>query len=59
MTRFEAITRSPYLLSEFLYKVQDDALEAEGCSNKLKLPNAEIGMIWEDWLMEEWSEGDL
>lgn len=53
MTNFEKITDSPEALAEFLEQVQDDALEAEGCSMKLKLPDAEYYKPWPEWLQEE------
>lgn len=53
MTNFEEITRSPAALAAFLERVQDDALEAEGCSMKLKMPDPEICMTWEMYLNEE------
>lgn len=52
MTNFEIITKSKKNLSEFLYSVQTDALDAEGCSVKLTMPPQ--GYIdFEAWLNEE------
>ena len=57
MTNFELITPNPQTLEDFLYAVQDDALEAEGCSLDLKLPPTqgpeEIVVGWKDWLQQE------
>lgn len=60
MTNFEFYTQDPQRLSCLLYMVIDDALEAKGCWNDLKLPeaasrNAKKGDVveWPDWLMEE------
>ena len=53
MTNFEKLTASPRVLGELLERVQDDALAAEGCSLKLKLPDAEICITWEEWLRME------
>lgn len=57
MTNFELITQNPQTLADFIYAVQDDALEAEGCSYDLKLPPTqgpdEIAIGWEDWLRQE------
>lgn len=58
MTNFQIITRSPSTLSDFLGMVQDDALEAEGCSLELKMPDPEGGMSWEEWLEQE-AEDDI
>ena len=53
MTRFDKATESIDALAELLEQVQDDALEAEGCSMKLKLPDAEVYMDWREWLKQE------
>ena len=53
MTRFDRVTRDIEALAELLEQVQDDALEAEGCSMKLKLPDAEVYMDWREWLKQE------
>lgn len=57
MTNFELITQNPQTLEDFLYAVQDDALEAEGCSLELKLPPTQgpeqIVICWKDWLKQE------
>ena len=53
MTRFDKATESIDALAELLEQVQDDALEAEGCSMKLKLPDAEVYMDWREWLKKE------
>lgn len=36
MTNFQIVTQSPQNLADFLYMIQDDALEAKGCSYNLK-----------------------
>ena len=38
MTNLELITQNAQTLEDFLEAVQDDALEAEGCSYDLHLP---------------------
>ena len=57
MTNFELITQNPQTLEDFLCAVQDDALEAEGCSLELKLPPVQgaeqIVIGWKDWLTQE------
>lgn len=60
MTNFEFYTQDPQRLSCLLYMAIDDALEAKGCWNDLKLPeaasrNAKKNDVveWTDWLMEE------
>lgn len=57
MTNFELITQNAQTLEDFLCAVQDDALEAEGCSLELKLPPTqgpeEIVIGWKDWLQQE------
>ena len=53
MTNFEKVTESVEALERFLEEVQDDALEAEGCSMKLKMPDPEICMLWGEWLKKE------
>lgn len=52
MTNFDVITASVYNLHTFLEAVQRDALEANGCSLKLGLPDS-IPPIWEAWLTQE------
>lgn len=62
MTNFEIITQNKQTLEDFLYAVQDDALEAEGCSAEVKLPPAkgpdEILVTWREWLGTE-AEHDM
>ncbi len=57
MTNFDLITQNSQTLEDFLYAVQDDALEAEGCSLDLKLPPTQgpeqIVIVWKDWLKLE------
>lgn len=57
MTNFELIVQNPQTLEDFLEAVQDDALEAEGCSYDLHLPPAigpeEITVTWKTWLEME------
>ncbi len=57
MTNFELITQNPQTLEDFLYAVQDDALEAEGCSYDLHLPPTvgpeKIAVSWKEWLEME------
>lgn len=55
MTNFEALCKSPGMMARFLEKVQDDALEAEGCSLKLTMPpdDGEYAVDWEAWLEQE------
>lgn len=54
MTNMEKITKNAQTLEDFLYAVQDDALEAKGCSYDLHLPPTigpeEIAVTWKDWL---------
>lgn len=54
MTNFELITQNSQTLEEFLEAVQDDALEAEGCSYDLNLPptlgTEQITVTWRAWL---------
>ena len=54
MTNLELITQNAQTLEDFLEAVQDDALEAEGCSYDLRLPptigQEEIAVTWKDWL---------
>lgn len=52
LTNFQVITQSKNNLSDFLTMVQDDALEAEGCSFNLKMP-----VFWDKWLEEEAVDG--
>ena len=56
MTRFEVLTASAYNLSYFLDMVQQDALDAKGCSKKLQLPDS-VPPLWESWLTEEAENG--
>lgn len=60
MTHFELITQNSQTLEEFLEAVQDDALEAEGCSYDLNLPPAigseQIMVTWRSWLEMEAEE---
>ena len=56
MTRFERITQSASALAAFLYRVQDDALTAKGCSMNLKMPDPEVAMLWDTWLAQECEE---
>lgn len=59
MTKFEYYTHDPERLADLIYQAVDDALEAEGCSLNLKLPermsDADDGRMvtWESLLMEE------
>ena len=57
LTNFQVVTQSPQNLSDFLYMIQDDAIEAKGCSLDLKMPDPEIGMLWEQWLAQEAEDG--
>lgn len=57
MTNFEAITKSEEALSRFLDVVQDDALEAEGCSFELTMPD-EGARDWLEWLVMECYDPD-
>lgn len=52
LTNFQVITQSQNNLSDFLSMVQDDALEAEGCSLELKMPG-----LWDEWLKQEAVDG--
>lgn len=52
MTNFEWICKSKENVSALLYQVQDDALEAEGCSLDLKLPACGG---WLKWLSMEYT----
>lgn len=57
MTNFESITKSVGALAHFLDAVQEDALEAKGCSLDLTLP--EVGCVgWQEWLEEECYDPD-
>lgn len=62
MTNLELITQNAQTLEDFLEAVQDDALEAEGCSYDLHLPPTigpeEIAVTWKDWLGME-AEDDM
>lgn len=58
MTNFEIVTQDPQSLANLLYMVQDDALEAKGCSYDLKMPDPETVTMWDDWLRQE-AEGDV
>ena len=53
MTNFELITQNAQTMEDFLEAVQDDALEAEGCSYDLHLPPPmgleEIMVAWKEW----------
>lgn len=60
MTNFEFYTQDPQRLSCLLYMAIDDALEAKGCWNDLKLPEEASktqrrgdAVTWASWLMEE------
>lgn len=53
LTNYKIITQTPGTLADFLYMVQNDALEAEGCSIRLKMPDPEIATDWEAWLKKE------
>ena len=57
LTNFEFYTQDPQRLSCLLYMAIDDALEAKGCWNDLKLPEAASKqgnvVTWANWLMEE------
>lgn len=52
MSNFEVITSSAYNLQRFLEMVQQDALDAKGCSQRLELPPV-APPIWEAWLVRE------
>lgn len=52
MTNFEIITSSAYNLQAFLEAVQQDALDAKGCAQELKMPPC-LPPIWEAWLMQD------
>lgn len=60
MTKFEFYTQNPERLADLLEQVTDDALEAEGCSLNLKLPEklsdgqGEYTVTWESLLREEY-----
>lgn len=60
MKNFERIAKDIHTLSNFLYAVQDDALEAKGCSFDLKLPPTlgedEISIDWETYLGKDEDE---
>ena len=62
MTNLELITQNAQTLEDFLEAVQDDALEAEGCSYDLRLPTTigpeEIAVTWKAWLGME-AEDDM
>ncbi len=57
MTNFELITQNLRTLDDFLSAVQEDALEAEGCSYDLHLPPNEDSEMpyldWQEWLARE------
>lgn len=57
VTNFDLITQNTQTLEDFLEAVQDDALEAEGCSYDLHLPPTigpeEIAVAWKQWLEME------
>ncbi len=56
MKNFDLVTQDVDTLEDFIYAVISDALEAEGCSMDLKLPEAvsETGTSdWKRWLQEE------
>lgn len=64
MTNFQLITQNPTTLDDFISAVVDDALEAEGCSLDLKLPEeiltpeqAKAYMGWKEWLEQENEDG--
>lgn len=60
MTKFEFYTKDPQRLADLIEQAVSDALEAEGCSLNLKLPerlsDADNGRVvtWESLLKEEW-----
>jgi len=62
MSNFELITQNLQTLDVFLSAVQDDALEAEGCSLYLHLPPNEDSEMpsldWQEWLAQE-AEDDI
>lgn len=58
MTNFQIVTQSPQNLADFLYMIQDDALEAKGCSYNLKMPDPETVIMWDEWLKQE-AEDDV
>lgn len=57
MKNFEIISSSVKNMAELLEFVQGDALDAEGCSIRLKLPGGEY-YTWEEWLEAEAEEED-
>lgn len=58
MTNFQIVTQSPQNLADFLYMIQDAALEAKGCSYNLKMPDPETVIMWDEWLKQE-AEDDV
>lgn len=60
LTNFELITQNPQTLDDFLSAVQDDALEAAGCSLDLHMPlnkDPDAPYIgWKEWLEREAEE---
>lgn len=55
MKNFEIIASSVKNMAELLEFVQGDALDAEGCSIRLKLPGGKY-YTWEEWLEAEAEE---
>lgn len=59
MTKFEFYTQDPKTLARLIEQAVDDALEAEGCSLDLTLPEKlsdccdDVMVTWESLLMEE------
>lgn len=56
MTNFEIITKNSKNLSEFIDMVVEDALEAEGCSLYLTMPDSEYlktHFDFQDWFEQE------
>lgn len=51
MTNHEWLCQSPGHLAAFLLQVQDDALEAKGCSLEMTMPP---GVSWLEWLGKEY-----
>lgn len=58
MTNFQIVTQSPQNLADFLYMIQNAALEAKGCSYNLKMPDPETVIMWDEWLKQE-AEDDV
>lgn len=63
MTNFEIITKNVYNLAKFIEWVQDDALEAKGCSLDITMPDIfdmeepKVLLSWDEWLKQEAEDG--